>query len=74
MNATGGNLTVTLPDPSGANNGRIIIVGKADETANTLSFSPAINLTVSTTISSLNFATTYTLQSDGSSWWVVYKN
>jgi hypothetical protein len=74
MNATSTNLTVTLPSPSGTNSGRIIIVGKADETANTLTFSPAINLTVSTTITSLNFATTYTLQSDGSNWWVVYKN
>ena len=67
------NITLTLPSAS-INSGRIIVVGKFDDSQFTLTFSTAIKQTKGTTISSINYAVTFTLQSDGSNWWIIAKN
>ncbi len=68
-NATAGTVALTLPAASTCS-GRIYHVGKTDESANTVTFSPAIYLTETTTISSINFAKKYKVVSDGTNWWI----
>lgn len=68
-NATSGNVTLTLP-AAASYTGRIYYVGKTDESTNTVTFSPALKLTETTTISSINFAKKYKIVSDGTDWWI----
>lgn len=68
-NASSGGVTLTLPAASSCP-GRVYYVGKTDETTNTVTFSPAIYLTESTTITSINFAKKYKIVSDGTDWWI----
>jgi hypothetical protein len=69
-NATGGAVTLTLP-AAGTNAGRTYYIGKSDESTNTVTFSPALRLTETTTVASLNFAKKYKIVSDGTDW-VIY--
>ncbi len=69
-NATSGALTITLPTATATLKGRIYTIGKTDETTNIVTFSPALQLTESTTVSSINFATKYRVVCDGSLWWI----
>ncbi len=64
--------TATLPAAS-SNSGKTIKIGKVDETSNVLTFSPAIRYAPGTsgTFSTLNYARTLLIQSDGTDWWVV---
>ena len=62
--------TLTLPEAS-ANPGKVFKIGKVDETTNVLTISPAIKLTASTTITTLNYPRTFMVQSDGISWRVI---
>ena len=68
-NATSGVITLTLPTASTCT-GRMYYVGKTDESVNAVSFSPALYLTETTTIASINFAKKYKIVSDGSNWWI----
>ncbi len=68
-NATSGIITLTLPTASTCT-GRTYYVGKSDESTNVVSFSPALYLTETTTIASINFAKKYKIVSDGSNWWI----
>ncbi len=68
-NATSGAITLTLPTASTCT-GRMYYIGKSDETANAVNFSPALYLTETTTIASVNFAKKYKIVSDGSNWWI----
>jgi hypothetical protein len=68
-NATGGNITLTLP-PAASCIGRVYFIGKTDESVNTVTFSPALRLTESTNIASINFAKKYKIVSDGTDWWI----
>lgn len=68
-NATSGIITLTLPTASTCT-GRTYYVGKTDESVNAVSFSPALYLTETTTIASINFAKKYKIVSDGSNWWI----
>jgi hypothetical protein len=69
-NATSNNITLTLPLASSCA-GRVYFVGKTDEsTTFTVNFSPALRLTESTNIASINFAKKYKIVSDGTDWWI----
>jgi hypothetical protein len=68
-NATSGAVTLTLPTASTCT-GRMYYIGKSDESTNAVTFSPALNLTETTTIASVNFAKKYKIVSDGSGWWI----
>jgi hypothetical protein len=68
-NANAGAVTLTLPTASTCT-GRIYYIGKTDEGTNAVNFSPAIYLTETTTISSINFAKKYKIVSDGTNWWI----
>ena len=68
-NATAGVVTLTLPTASTCT-GRTYYVGKSDESTNAVSFSPALYLTETTTIASINFAKKYKIVSDGTNWWI----
>ena len=68
-NATSSVITLTLPTASTCT-GRMYYVGKTDESTNAVSFSPALYLTETTTIASINFAKKYKIVSDGSNWWI----
>lgn len=68
-NATAGAITLTLPTASTCT-GRMYYIGKTDESTNAVTFSPALNLTETTTVSSINFAKKYKVVSDGSGWWI----
>ena len=70
VNCASGTVTMTLPAASTCA-GREYIIGKTDETANALSFSAALKLTESTTVSSISFAKKYKIVSDGTDWWIV---
>jgi hypothetical protein len=65
--------TLTLPSAS-ANIAKVFKIGKVDETSNILTISPAIKLTTSTTISTLNYPRTFIVQSDGTDWRVINQN
>ena len=68
-NATSGAVALTLPTASTCT-GRMYYIGKSDESVNAVTFSPALYLTETTTIASINFAKKYKIVSDGSNWWI----
>ncbi len=65
-----GGATVTLPAAS-ANNGKILTIKKVDDDTDVLTLSLAVKVTASESFSTLNFATTVTIQSDGTNWWLI---
>lgn len=69
-NATSGAVALTLPAANTCS-GRMYYIGKTDESANTVSFSPALYLTETTTVASINFAKKYKIVSDGTNW-IIY--
>lgn len=69
VNCTSGAITMTLPTASSCS-GRTYIIKKLDA-ANTLTFSTPLILDLSQSISSTVMATTLTIQSDGTSWYIV---
>lgn len=68
--AASAGITLTLPSAS-ANNGKAFKVGKIDDTANVLNFSPSLKLTTGQNMSTLNYARTLVVQSDGTNWWII---
>jgi hypothetical protein len=72
FNCTSGSLTATLPSAA-ANTGKIFVIRKIDATVNTLVFSPAIRADLATTIASVNYPVAFTVQSDGTSWYIIGK-
>jgi hypothetical protein len=68
-NANTAALTLTLPSAA-ANTGRTYYIGKTDESTNAVTFSPALRLTETTTVASINFAKKYKIVSDGTDWWI----
>lgn len=65
-----GGATITLP-AAASNNGKILTVKKVDDDADTITFSTAIKIDATNTFTTLNFATTLRLQSDGTNWWLI---
>jgi hypothetical protein len=68
--ATAAGFTLTLPAASGVT-GSIYVIRKIDETANVLTFSPAIYSSVSSTFTTLNFSKTIRIQSNGTNWYQI---
>ena len=72
-----GTYNLTLPDAS-VNKGRILVIGKADETNHTVGIITSglqtLKQSVSTSISSINYLLSYTIQSDGNNWWIIGRN
>ena len=69
-NSTAGGFTITLPNAA-TSTGKVYVIRKTDETHNLLTFSPALKLTETTMISSINFPKTIRIQSNGTSWYVI---
>lgn len=70
-NASGGAFTLTLPDPT-TNTGRVFVIVKADHSDNAVTFgSYTPKFSAGTTLPSVNFPKTITIQSDGTDWWVI---
>lgn len=63
-------ITMTLP-PAATNVGKSFKIGKIDDTANKIIFSPNLKLTSTISIPDLNYSRTFIIQSDGTNWWVV---
>jgi hypothetical protein len=68
--ALAAGLTLTIPTADAVNTGKIYIIIK-DESNVKLNFSPSIYLTASTSFSSINYAKTIRIQSDGSKWCII---
>lgn len=68
-NATGGAITLTLP-AAASFAGRTYYIGKSDESTNVVTFSPALYLTETTTVASINYAKKFKIVSDGTNWWI----
>ena len=74
MNATGGAISITLP-AAASNNGRILVIGKADETNNVLTIAGGVlKQSVTTNITSINYLVSFTIQCDGTNWWIIGRN
>ena len=69
-NSTTGSFTLTLPSAA-SSTGKVYVIRKIDETSNLLNFSPALKLTETTTISSINYPKTIRIQSNGTSWYII---
>jgi hypothetical protein len=69
-NSTAGAFTLTLPNAA-SYAGKVYVIRKVDETNNVLNFSPALKLTETTTISSINYPKTIRIQSNGTSWYII---
>lgn len=65
-----GGATITLP-AAASNNGKVLTVKKVDDDADTMTFSTAIKIDATNTFTTLNFATTLRIQSDGTNWWLI---
>jgi hypothetical protein len=71
VDGTAGAVTLTLPAASAANVGRILIIRKTDETGSILTFSEAIKISETTTVTTLNVNSTMRIQSYGSAWYKI---
>lgn len=69
-NNNSGPFQLTLPSAS-STSGKIYVIRKTDETANLLTISPALKLTESTAISSLDYPKTMRVQSNGTDWYII---
>lgn len=67
---TGGNVTLTLPDPATCS-GRTYVLVKGDASNNVLTFSRPISLSTTQTMSSVNYNVRLHIQSDGTNWWLI---
>ena len=65
-----GAFQLTLPDPASVT-GKVYVIRKTDESANILTISPALKLTESTFITSLDCPKTVRIQSDGISCYII---
>lgn len=65
-----GGITVTLP-AAADNDGKILIVKKVDDDTDVLTFGTAVKATASESFTTLNYATTLKIQSDGTNWWLI---
>lgn len=70
VNVPTGGATVSLPAAS-ANNGKILTIKKVDDDADVLTFNTPVKYDASNTLTTLNFATTLKIQSDGANWWLI---
>ena len=69
--ATTSGFTLTIPAAATANTGKMYVINKIDDSANALTFNPALQLSSTTTVSSVNFNQTLRIQSDGTNWWII---
>jgi hypothetical protein len=65
-----GGMTLILPSAS-SSLGKKLIIRKIDNDTDVLTFSPALNYSTSQTISTLSALKTYTIQSNGTGWWII---
>ncbi len=68
--AEAASFSINLPEVSSCI-GKIYVIAKIDETSNELKINPKIQLTKKTTVSTLNYAKTFKIQSDGKVWNVI---
>ena len=75
-NTTSAAFTLTLPAPDAtatvANNvGKVYVISKIDEGSNVLTFSPALYISATSTVTTLNFVKSFRVKSDGTNWYVI---
>jgi hypothetical protein len=70
VNVPTGGATVTLPAAS-ANNGKVLTIKKVDDDTDVLTFNTSVKATASESFTTLNYATTLKIQSDGTNWWLI---
>ncbi|MGO4817712.1 hypothetical protein [Flavobacterium sp. W22_SRS_FP1] len=68
--AEAASFSINLPEVSSCA-GKIYVIAKIDETSNELKINPEIQLTKKSTVSTLNYAKTFKIQSDGKVWNVI---
>jgi hypothetical protein len=68
--ATTLGFTLTLPLAS-ADTGKVYVISKIDNSDKLVTFSPALNLTKDVTVTTLNYAKSFRIQSDGTSWNII---
>jgi hypothetical protein len=79
VSGTAAGLTLTIPAAAAGNVGKIYTIRKVDTTNYKLNFSPVLQLTpavtatstAAVTVSSVNYAKTFRIQSDGSNWNII---
>jgi hypothetical protein len=59
-----------LPAAS-TNNGKILIIKKIDDDADILTLSTAVKVTSTDSFTTLNYAATLNILSDGTNWWLI---
>lgn len=69
-NCTTSGVTVTLPDPASCA-GRTYILIKGDATNNALTTSEPIHLSLTQSMTSVNYNVRLHIQSDGTRWWLI---
>lgn len=62
--------TLSLPAASTVL-GKVYVISKIDSSSNVLTFSPALNLTKDVTVTTLNYARSFRIQSDGTNWNII---
>lgn len=67
---TTAGFTMVLPNPTSCA-GRMYVIVKGDATNNILTFSQAINLSSTQSMSSVNYNVRLHIQSDGFKWWLI---
>lgn len=68
--AEAASFNINLPEVSSCP-GKIYVIAKIDETTNKLNINPGIQLTKKVSVSALNYAKTFKIQSDGKVWNVI---
>jgi hypothetical protein len=69
-NCTGGTFGFNLPDPTTCA-GRMYVIIKGDATNNVLTFNYPISLSMTQSMSSVNYNVRLHIQSDGTNWWLI---
>jgi hypothetical protein len=69
--ASTGGITVTLPAPDTFNVGKILVLKKVDTTSNIVTFSPALYMDGTNTVTETNIETAIRVQSDGVKWHIM---
>ncbi|MFC3813264.1 hypothetical protein [Lacihabitans lacunae] len=65
-----GGMTLTLPSAA-TNTGKILTIRKVDEDNDVLTFSAPLSWSATSTVTTLNYLRTLTIQSDGTKWWII---
>ena len=63
--------TLTIPEATSTNSGKVYVIKKVDASSNKLKFSVDLYLTSLVKVTSVNYAKTFRIQSDGTRWNII---